>query len=216
MLLLQKAGPPKDPDFVEKYRKLQKKQKQIIHTISLHHGEVYSKAANAHLMDGGMLDLDKLQDADTRKKFVDEMAKSYRERAAKVLKSGVKPDDEFENELMTQAVYQTSKEQIRQVVDQYKKKYDVDVHGQAARQLVGQLQNRLRGITSTHISDKNIDDILKYTGAEAAAAKRGYDLNKGAVSREEAVEMLEEYETSGGITKDYIENAQTLFKKKKK
>lgn len=217
-LVLFQVAAPTEPDFVEKYQSLDKKRKLIIDTIRHHHHEAYLSAAGEHLKDktGRYIDLEKLDDEDTRKKFVDSMATFYRDKAKGILKAGVKPEDEFENEIMMQAVYGVSKEALRHALTEGKKDYTLEVHQKQVKEIVDAIDKNLRGISTGHISEKHIDDIIKYTKADEAAKKLGYEFNKGLFTREHAAGLLKDYLALGNITKQAVDQYYPAFKKKKK
>jgi len=215
MVFLMAEG-PKDPDFVDKYRKLHSKYQKFITTFDIDHKDAYLKAADKHLRDTeGLIDYDKLKEEDARDKFSDELAKVYREKAAKHLKSSVKPEDEFGNELLMNAVYGTTKAEIKHNVAQYGKKYTVQTHQQHADSLMRQINQKLMHIPSAHIGEKNIEDIIKYTKADVKAADHGYELVKPALRLEDANEILSDYVANGNVSKDTIEQIKAFRKKKK-
>ncbi|MEK6960755.1 MAG: hypothetical protein AABX47_06275 [Nanoarchaeota archaeon] len=217
-LVFMFVAAPKDPDFVDKYRKLNKKAEKFLATFEIDHKEAYLKAADKHLRDAdGLIEYEKLDDASTQGKFADELANVYREKAAKYLKSGVKPDDEFGNELLLNAVYGTTKDQIKRAVIKNGKNYTAENHEKLSDKFMEQIKEKLTQIPAAHLNDTHIEDIVKYTKADTAAASVGYELNKPALTREEATKLLANYVAYGAIHKGVIEHiGAPYFRKKKK
>ena len=216
-LVLLQVVAATEPDFVEKYKKLEKKAKRILDTLELHHAKAYTHAAGEHLMDKeGDLDYEKLDDEDTRSKFADTMAKFYTEQAAKRLKSGAKPEDQFENALLMKAVYGTTQEEIRRAIAAAKKDYTIGQHLKGSKELIEKVGENLAGVSTAHITEKHIDDILRYTKAEEAAKSLGYEFKKDIVDRNIAIGLMANYEDAGYLTKRVFDRLSPVFKKKKK
>lgn len=209
---------PKDPDYVETFKKLQKKANKFLATFQIDHKQAYLTAADKHLRDAdGLIEYEKLEDTGTQTKFADELANVYREKAAKYLKSSVKPDDEFGNELIMNAVYGTTKAEIIRRVAEHGKKYQANVHEQKADELMKSIKHKIQIIPTAHITDTHIDDIIKYTKADAAAASSGYEVNKPAFTRDQAADLLAAYNDRGALTKEVFEElGSPYFRKKKK
>lgn len=217
MLFLQVPA-PKIPDFVEKYKKLKKKAGLISDTVSVHHAKAYTDAAEKHLKDtGGQIDYEKLDDPALRLKFADEIAGFYRERAQKYLKSGVKPEDEFENELLINAMYGVTRAQLRQTIGSVGKKYRMEQHLEGMKEIQEEIDKRLQNVSFGHITEKHIDDIIKYTQAEDAAKKFEFEFRKENIQLPQAINLLGQYDAEGGLYKSGLEKiGPPYFKKKKK
>lgn len=217
-LLLFQVPAPKIPDFVEKYKKLSKKARMISETISVHHAKAYSDAAEKHLKDKeGYIDYEKLEDFDLRQKFADEIAEFYRTQARKILKSGVKPEDEFENELLVNAMYGTTRAQLRQLVQQYGKNYKLGLHLKAQQKAEKAIAQRLQQVSLGHITEKHIDDIIKYTQVEKSAGDLGFDFRKENLQLPQAINLMAQYADQGALSRGYLEQiGPPYFRKKKK
>lgn len=209
---------PKIPDFVEKYKKLKKKAGILSDTKTVHHTKAYGDAAEKHLRDeDGLIDYEKLESPELRLKFADEIADLYRNRAQKLFKSGVKPEDEFESELLVNAMYGVTRAELRQIIGSEGKKYTLQSHLSAMERVQKEIDKRLRNIALGHITEKHIDDIIKYTQAEDAAKKFEFDFKKENIGLPQATDLLAQYDEAGTLYKQALENiGPPYFKKKKK
>lgn len=216
MIFLQVPA-PKIPDFVEKYKKLKKKAGIISDTVSVHHAKAYTDAAEKHLKDtAGQIDYGKLEDPALRLKFADEIAGFYRERAQKYLKSGVKPEDEFENELLINAMYGVTRADLRQAIGSEGKKYKLSKHIDSMKGIQKKIDERLQNVSFGHITEKHIDDIIKYTQAEDAAKKFEFEFRKENIQLPQALGLLAQYDEAGVLYKPVFEELGPPYAKKKK
>lgn len=218
MIILQATAPAKDPDFIDKYKKLSKKAGRFLDTFAIDHKEAYLKAADKHLRDKeGLIDYEKLDDEGTRGKFADDLAQVYFEKASKYLKSSAKPDDAFAKEMIMNAVYGQTLTDFKREIAKHRKEYTADQHEKLSDQYMENIKGKIAQLPMAHISEEHIDDIIKYTKADAAAASFGYDLNKSAFTRAQAAQLLGNYVALGSLPKGILEKiGPPYFHKKKK
>lgn len=192
-------------DFVQdflKHKKLFKKANRILATTDREHRRAYDVASELILDEEGLVDYEKLDDADMQLKFADKMADHYLSKAKQHLKSKASGEDEFENELLRKAYAGTTKAELRQYVGEHGSKFTFDRFNQhdVKGKFMREVTHALSGAASSHIREKHIPHVVKFT-------KSGEFLDASKMGLEEAVALLSEYHTAGVISPEHYRNA---------
>ncbi|HLD06950.1 MAG TPA: hypothetical protein VJC16_05470 [Candidatus Nanoarchaeia archaeon] len=187
-------------DFL-KHKKLYKKSQRLISTTDREHRRAYDSAAELIVDEEGLIDYEKLDDADMQLKFADKMADHYLSKAKQHLKSKASGEDEFENEMLRKAYSGTTRAELRQYVGQLGKKFTFDefnshhIKGNFMREII----KTLSGAAASHIKEKHIPHIVKYT-------KSGEFLDPSKMRLEDAINLLTKYHAEGPLSPDDYSN----------
>jgi hypothetical protein len=190
---------------IEKHKKLYSKAKRLTDTINKHHRTAYDAAVDKHLTDkDGLVDMEKLDNSNVQKKFVDEMTDIYLSKAKQAL--GVKGKGKMEDQLILKSYMGITKHELNYIVKATGSDYHFNAHNQHMNKIVeDKIDPILQSSASAHIKSKDIDDILQYTKAD-----KFVDSKK--ISKIEAIGLLTEYhEEKQLVPKKY--RHRTFYKK---
>ena len=189
------------PEHISKFYKLQKKADQMLTTMHRHHREAYDKAIDDVLTKDGQVDMELLEDAKTQDKFVNVMADHYFSKAKKLFKT--KEDakfDDLEKELLLNAYTGTTKAQLQRLVKSHKKGFTFEhFYGKEVPGMTKTIRDNLTAAASSHIKEENLDDILKYTGADKYVKKE-------LLERDHGIALLDIYKQMGVISSKIVED----------
>ncbi len=189
------------PDHISKFYKLQKKADQMITTMHRHHRGAYDKAIDDVLTKDGQVDMEMLEDTKTQEKFANVMADHYISKAKRLFKT--KDDakfDDLEKELLMNAYAGTTKAQLRHLVKTHKKGFTFEhFYGKEVPGMAKHIKDNLAAAASSHIQEENLDDILKYTGADK-------HIKKDILERDHGIALLDIYKQMGTISSKMIED----------
>lgn len=187
------------PEHISKFYKLQKKADQMITTMHRHHRGAYDKAIDDVLTKDGQVDMELLEDVKIQDKFANVMADHYLSKAKKLFKT--KDDakfDDLEKELLLNAYTGTTKEQLRRLVKEHKKGFTFEhFYGQEVPGMTQHIQGHLKAAAGSHITEENLDDIVKYTGA---------NVKRELLERDHGIVLLSLYKKYGTISSKMIED----------
>jgi hypothetical protein len=115
------------------------------------------------------------------------MSKHYIKKAKAALKSDVSEKDEFESELLMKAYAGVTKAELRRQVAKGKKHFTLKAFNEKYRpDFMQSVENVLHDAASSHLTEKHIDDIVKYMKLED-------HLDSKYLTRETAVMFLHNY-----------------------
>ena len=171
---------------IDKHKKLYSKAKRLTDTINKHHRTAYDAAVDTHLTDKeGLVDMEKLDDSNVQKKFVNKMNDVYLSKAKQAL--GVKGKGKMEDELILSSYMGITKHELSSAVKSSGSDYHFNAHNQTMAKVVSEkIAPTLQTSAIAHIKSKDIDDILQYTKADKF-------VDKNKVRKEDAIEFLMEY-----------------------
>ena len=190
---------------IEKHKKLYSKAKKLVDTIHRHHRSAYDAAVDKHLTDkDGLVDMEKLENSNIQKKFVDEMTDTYLSKAKQAL--GVKGKGEMEDQLILNTYMGVTKQELNAMVKGSGSDYSFDSHHSIMKERVREnIQPTLTSTASAHIRSKDISDILKYTKAD-----KFVDSKK--ISKGEAIGLLQEYHQTKQLVPEHHKR-KSFYKK---
>jgi hypothetical protein len=156
----------KKPESVEKFHVKERAIDKIINTHEAEHSAVYVSMQNEFLRDDkGEIDYNKLDDKKLQDKVVDFMANEYVERAQKYLGAS-KPENEIEEGIVLQRYFGITREQLRAKIKKIGKDYTLAEHEAMRKEHIKNITQELRPLAHEHITEDDLEDIVKYIGAE--------------------------------------------------
>lgn len=196
------------PDYISKHKKLYHHAKKLTDTIGQAHTEAYTAAVNKHLLDGGEVDFDKLDDSKIQELFVKTMSDMYINKAKAHFKVS-KDLDDLEKEILMQAYSGTTQQQLKQTVSRYGKRFTHQVFDSVKAQITKNVGERLYGSAGAHLSDEHVRDIIKHVGLEDK-------VDAGKVNVDEARELLAAFHEEGVVSDSALRENLPSYKLKKK
>jgi len=201
------------PEHIKKYESLKKKAKRILDTMDLSHSKAYTNAAESVLMDKeGNLDYDLLEKEDIQQKFADKMTSHYVDAANKYFGSKLKPEDQFQVDMLLQAYAGTTKSTIENTVKRLGKKYTLTAHEEGKKELLDQAKKSLGASAQSHLKEEHAADFIKYMNLEGL-------VDSSKVRLGEALGIHSIYEEKGTVTEKMIRDVfgyKPIIMKKKK
>jgi len=209
-----------DYKHLDKHKKLHEKAIRMIDTTNHEHRVAYNKGVEEVLKDkDGHIDYEKLDEAKNQLKLADIMSKHYISKAKKSLGVTKHKDDALHNALLMKAYAGVTKDQLIQNIGKYGKNFKYEIFDKVREGVMKEITQTLLSAVGSHLNDKHIGDIIKYTGADKIK-----EFNPDYLDRESALEMLSNYHMKKEkLTRSDIERmidqqglSQRLLKKKKK
>lgn len=208
---MSKKEEEEESNPAKKYDKLDKHKDAILKTTQRHHIEAFYHAEDEVLRGGDKKappDYEKLREDKHQLAFVDKMTDYYVERAQDYF-STKKDLGDLEKEMLMNAYSGVTKTALRAVVSKEKDKYEINKHKQIADNLLREIDKTLTGATRSHLSQENVGNLLKGTGAETYLAP-------GAVIElDEAVAIHDTFKENGAISRKMLEDILPKYKLKK-
>lgn len=206
---------------IKKYEKRAKVAENILTHTDLSHMDVYSSSAMEVLgtKDPRQKDLELLKDSKKQIELADKMADKYKSGAEKYIRhlkvEGEIDMDEFDEAILTDALYGTTREHLKMYISKEKEKFTPEYFMKAKNEMMEKLNMNLRLASSSHIKDEHIDDVIKYTKVEDSVHK-DYEIKKDLMQKNDAIELLNMMKQYGSIPPEAIKDKKYIVKKKKK
>ncbi|MFT4343576.1 MAG: hypothetical protein ACMXYE_02405 [Candidatus Woesearchaeota archaeon] len=202
------------PAHVKKFVDLDKKAKKITQATSLYHSDAYISAAKKHLVhaDGQSIEYDKLDDAKVQDAFVKELVGEYKEAAFRhfgIDKKKGKEYDALRADPILQAYMGTTEEEIGRLVRRFGKDYTIETHEKVRDDFVKKIKEQLDASASGHLSDKHVDDLVKYIGSQGADVKF---LDSSKMRLGEGLKAYEIFDSQGSLSKKMYERVSPAGK----
>ena len=192
---------------IDKWKKLDKGIDNLLARIDIDHMAAYVKAADEHLKTDDGHDYGKLEDKELAMKFVDTMMKHYETGARQVFK--VKDDakySEVEKNMLMQAYLGITKDKLLHQVQDKGEDYTAHYHSSLAAELRKSHEKNLRPVALTHLTEHDLDAIIKHVGVEDK-------VHKDRMTLDHAKELLLYHKQNEGIVPPKYLKRQHYFKK---
>jgi hypothetical protein len=157
-----KHGHDHGPDPVKEFYERNKKLNSWIETHKIAHSEAYTSAAKKFLKAGKGYDLQKLNDADVRKQFIDHIVESYLNHAKEVHGVSIAKDGKggFAERDLLYLMSGHTRESLEQEINGAKEGYTLDAHREMTKRHIGQLAERHSPYTIAHLDEKKDKDTI--------------------------------------------------------
>ena len=198
----------KTPDYISKHKKLYGHAKKLVDTVGQAHSEAYTAAVNKHLVDGGEVDFEKLDDFKVQEQFVKTMSDLYINKAKAHFKVS-KDLDDLEKEILMQAYTGTTQQELKQTVSRYGKRFTHQVFDSVKAQITRKVGERLYSSAGAHLNDEHVRDIIKHVGLEDK-------VDAARINVEEARELLAAFHEEGTVSDSALRENLSSYKLKKK
>ena len=153
----------KIPDYISKHKKLYHHAKKLADTAGHTHSEAYAAAVNKHLLEGGEVDFEKLDDGKVQDQFVKTMSDMYISKAKAHFMIS-KDLNDLEKEILMQAYSGITRQQLQQAVEKYGKKFTHQQFEGIKNRLQNAIGERLYASAGGHLKDEHVQSIIKYMG----------------------------------------------------
>lgn len=184
------------PEVVESYKKKKKAADKIIDTMHLHHAKAHTYAIEKVLIDEeGNVDFGKLEKPENQEAFANAMAEVYVDKAKAYFKVNKELND-LEKELLLTAYMGVTKSELMEQVATHGKRFNFEVYNKVKENAMKRIRGRLYTAAGSHIKDKHIDEIIKYTKTEEL-------LDPEAMTGLDAATALSTYEEHGALGEEY-------------
>lgn len=160
-------------EMAEAYKKSKEENEDLIATVKQDFGDSFAKAQNS-LREGdtGIIKKKKLEKSDARTDYVNTAYDHLKDRAKTLLES--KTEVEGLQALGTQGLYNTTRKQIDEVVQENMENTDPEVLGRALNRNLGRPIQTLTEVPLGKLrpSKENIEDLISYTGLKGVEPNR--------------------------------------------
>lgn len=196
------------PDYISKHKKLYGHARKLADTAGHTHTEAYAVAVSKHLLEGGEVDFDKLEDAKVQDQFVKTMSDMYVSKAKAHFKVS-KDLNDLEKEILMQAYSGITRQQLQQAVEKYGKKFTHQQFEGLKNRLQNAIGERLYASAGGHLKDEHVQSIIKHMGLEGK-------VEAAKINADEARQLLEVYHREGSVPDTALTEILDNYKIKKK
>ncbi|MEK6899527.1 MAG: hypothetical protein AABX05_00225 [Nanoarchaeota archaeon] len=205
---MAKKEDEKIPDYIAKHKKLYQHATTLVDTAGQVHSDAYGEAVKKHLMEGGEVKFDKLEDTKIQDLFVKTMSDMYINKAKAHFKVS-KDLDDLEKDMLMQAYAGITSHELHRFVSKYGKKLNHKQFDALKGDLQGKIGERLYASATGHIRDEHIGGIVKHVGLEARVESAKLGLS-------EAKQLLSIYQQNGNLSDDILKQVLEPYQLKKK
>jgi uroporphyrinogen-III decarboxylase len=195
---------------LKKYEKHAKIAEDMVAMTDRTHRKAFHAYESAFVSDKGRgIDYELAKDEKKREEGLKKMMDVYLKKAKEVLKSNAA--DKFEEALLMNAYAGTTEEQIKRIAAAEKENFDFDKFNKAYKpKFMERIKEVLDGAAQSHLNEKHIDDIVKYTGID----KLGVDSSR--LRLPEAINYFDTYRKHGAVSPKFIREEHKKKKEEKK
>jgi hypothetical protein len=187
----------KVPKNIQEFYKRSDQVDTLVDITEQSHSSAYL-TARKHLKDHTKKDgLQVLEEAKHQDFFIDALVNAYLNEIKQNENIDI-PKDDFEKDVMLQRYIGVTKSELGQTIRDIKGKYSSKVHEELRDQLVGKQKTALSAARTSHMTDADLDDILKHT-------KTHEMFNKDLLNLTEGARILDHYKNNGEFTYNTID-----------
>lgn len=185
---------------IEDYLNTKKRSKKILDTIKRDHYRAFDIALDTLVGEDGLLDVDKLNEAEYQERFADSMDAYYKTVAKAFFES--ETNDALKQAMMANTYAGINREGLLQLIKQENTKlFRENKYINFIPELTKQVQEILSSDTLGHIKEEDIDPILEYTNITNIVDRNKVD-KIGAIK---ILNIFDEYrEVPKFMVKDYL------------
>jgi hypothetical protein len=190
------------PKHIKTYHENLEKERKLIDTTDHHHRFAYEHATDKILKGkDGLIDIKLLNKDEHQKKFADEMADFYIDKAldyfnykkpGEKLKDSVKLDI-FQKDMLMKSYANVTRGQLTKIVAEEGERFTYDRFDSRYKEhFMRDIREQLSAVSMQHLKQEHLDDIVKYTGAKDMVDVKAMKVEDGA-------RLLKHHHLAGGV-----------------
>ena len=185
------------PDL-KKWKDLRKKAKRIADTAEHEHSKAYLNASEKYLKDNeGNINYEKLEDNNIQKSFTKDMTDHYLSKAKQHFGANINKNDKMKVDMLMDAYAGVTSTELKRMVKETGKKFTLKLHEAQRGNFVNKIRNKLYDTASGHLTDKHVDDIIKYS-------KAGHVVDSKKMNIDDAINIHDIYKKDNTISESLI------------
>lgn len=190
------------PESIKKYHKLADHIDMFIDTMEQNHLDAHAYAVDNVLREKkegpkgeekpGLVKYGLLKQTKKQVEFAERMAGYYVERARQHFRTKLGEKDDYERKMLLNNYSKFTNLELKKMVAKHKNKFDAGLFSGIRSNLMDNVRREMNEVAAGHIEEKDIDDIVAYTGADEK-------VYKDRLTRQDAINLLTHHKKKGII-----------------